>query len=104
MDVEVAVRTADGTRWGLTMPPGGTVLELKEQIAAELQVPVDFQILVDASGATLENPDDLIRMQSSEELTLVISLKEICTTLGKGCRTPIEKALKTMMSSLSSIR
>ena len=65
----------------------------------ELQVPVEFQIVFDASGSILENPDVLIRMKDPTELTLVISLKEICTTLDTGSHSQIETALKTMIEA-----
>ena len=53
MDVDVAIRTTDGTLQVLQMPPDCTVRHLTERIAMELGVPKEFQQLVDPSGACI---------------------------------------------------
>merc|ERR1719387_44308 len=79
-DANVVIRTTDGTRWVLKMPPNSTVLELRRRISDELQIPEAFQILVDPLGAILERPSDLI-LEEPDELMLVISLEPICAKL-----------------------
>ena len=92
MDVEVAVHTANGTLWALKMSPNSTVLDLRKRIALEKEVPLEFQVLFEAS-------DELIRIKGPEELTLVISLEEICGKLNSDSRTQIKAALDSMVEA-----
>ena len=88
----MAVRTANGTRWVLKMLTPCTALELRQQIAMQLHIPVVCQKLSDPSGAILECSDELLSIGTLDELMLVISLEDICTELNQGIN--IEKALR----------
>ena len=94
--MQVPIRKSDGTLHLLSMPANSTVRELRERIADELQIPIAVQTLVDPAGAILSGQDDLLLNDTvhSHELTLVISLEEICSNLERGVS--VQSALETI--------
>jgi hypothetical protein len=84
MDVDVAIRTPDGTLQILKMAPNSTVVQLKRQIETELQIPEAFQILVDPSGEILRRSSDRVHSGDADYLSLVISIEHVCTRLNQG--------------------